>query len=134
MKTNYFKQALATLALLLLATAAHAYDVEINGIYYNLVPKAKQATVTYTGEDPWNRSSYSGAIQIPATVDKDGVTYTVTAIGDNAFYGAIITSIDIPNTVTSIGDYAFNGCSSLASVTIPNSVASIGSDAFVHCI
>ena len=84
--------------------------MEINGIHYILVPKAKQAMVTYPGENPWHSASnsYSGAIIIPPTVtdNNDGVTYTVTAIGDAAFLLSSITSIDIPNTVIKIGDEA----------------------------
>ncbi len=54
----------------------------------------------------------------------------ITSIGDGAFNGSIIESIDIPNTVTSIGSSAFGNCSNLTSITIPNSVTSIGYGAF----
>ena len=71
---------------------------------------------------------------IPKTVSYDGTNYTVTAIGDSAFYWCSrLTSITIPNSVTSIGDYAFYWCSSLTSVDIPNSVTSIGYSAFSVC-
>ena len=54
--------------------------MEIDGIYYNLVKKVKTAEVTK------NPSQYSGAVDIPATVDYDGVTYDVTSIEDRAFH------------------------------------------------
>ena len=78
-------------------------------------------------------SSITTAI-IPAIVTYQGITYDVTAIGNDAFeYCDSLTSIDIPNSITSIGDYTFYDCSSLTSVTIPNSVTSIGNHAFSGC-
>ena len=59
---------------------------------------------------------------------------TVTAIGDNSFYGCSgLASISIPDSVTTIGSSAFYNCSGLTSVTIGNSVQSIGNYAFQGC-
>ena len=59
---------------------------------------------------------------------------SVTAIGDEAFYGcSSLTAIIIPNNVTSIGGSAFQSCSGLTSVIIGNSVTSIGLEAFRGC-
>jgi hypothetical protein len=113
---------------MLLPLVASADAVEIGGIYYNLVPKAKQAEVTS------NPSRYSGDITIPKSFIYKGITYSVTSIGDYAFslcYG--LTSVSIPNSVTSIGDTAFHDCFKLTSITIPNSVTSIGNSAFENC-
>ena len=50
-------------------------------------------------------------IAIPSTVIIEGIEYTVTSIGDSAFYECYkLTSIGIPNSVTSIGDRAFYNC------------------------
>ncbi len=71
---------------------------------------------------------------IPAIVTCQGITYDVTAIGNQAFkYCDSLTSVTIPNSVTSIGNEAFYSCSSLTSVTIGNSVTSIGNSAFYYC-
>ena len=79
-------------------------------------------------------SCMSGDLVIPSTVSHNGITYSVTFIRDNAFYGcSSLTSINIPNSVTSIGSYAFNGCSSLTSINIPDSVTSIDYYAFTAC-
>ena len=65
------------------------------------------------------------------TVTFQGVTYSVTSIGDRAFYDCSdLASITIPNSVKRIGDYAFAWCNSLTSITIPNSVTRIGYGAF----
>ena len=106
--------------------------VEINGIYYNLITKAKIAKVTRNPNVYYN--GYSGDIVIPFTVHYDNVDYSVKEIEGYAFERCSgLTSIDIPNSVTSIGAAAFYGCSGLTSITIPNSVTSIGEIAFSGC-
>ena len=121
------KKTLLLLVALITATIAFAQKVEINGIYYNLNDETKTAEVTSGG-------NYSGDITIPEKVTYNATEYSVTSIGNSAFYWrSSLTSISIPNSVTSIGDYAFSYCSSLTSITIPNSVTSIGRWAFSHC-
>lgn len=59
-------------------------------------------------------NSNSGSIEIPSQIE--GVT--VTKIAENAFAGAGITSVTIPNTIVEIGKNAFDGCKSLSTVII----------------
>ncbi len=125
------KQTFLSILLMLLSMMASAETVEIDGIWYNLIPKGKLAEVT---ENP-NGSKYSGSIEIPASVTYNEVKYSVTSIGNQAFSWSIgLTSVTIPNGVTSIGWGAFEGCIGLTSVTIPNSVTSIGNLTFDGCI
>lgn len=96
------------------------------------------------------KSSYD----IPQTVVNDGVTYTVTAIGENAFwyssavfvtlpetidsikYGAFkssyLGSINLPKSLKYIGDYAFSS-TGLSEITLPESVETLGASAFFTC-
>ena len=104
---------------------ANAYDAEIDGIRYNF--SGNDAEVTSGGR-------YAGSVVIPETVTYNGKTYTVTSIGNKAFYQCSgLTSITFPNSLTSIGDWAFHGCSGLITISIPNSVTSIGNGAFASC-
>ena len=118
-------------ALLLLCCVgtAKAEEVTINGIRYDVVTKAKIATVIAK-----ETGKYSGSIVIPESVVHNSVTYNVTSIESEAFYYCTgLTNIVIPNSVTKIGGGAFSGCKGLTSIEIPNSVTSIGNDAFAFC-
>ncbi|MCQ2298334.1 MAG: leucine-rich repeat domain-containing protein [Bacteroidales bacterium] len=53
---------------------------------------------------------------IPSSVEYNGSNYTVTSIGDHAFYQSGLTRITIPESVTTIANSAFGQCRSLSSV------------------
>ena len=94
------------------------------------VTDAAAKTVELTGYE----TEPTGALTIPATVTNGGTTYSVTAIGKQAFYECGgITSVTIPDGVTAIGDKAFGECRALTSVTIPDGVTYIGEQAFYLC-
>lgn len=101
---------------MMLPMVACANTVEIEGIYYELISKAKQATVK-------GAVSTSGSVVIPASVFYEGVEYSVSSIGSEVFKGRSLTSVTIPNSVTSIGENAFQGCSGLTSVHISDIAA-----------
>ena len=108
--------------------SSFAYDVEIDGIYYNLISKGNIAEVTNGDKE------YSGDITIPSSIIVNEVEYSVTNICYRSFYNCCeLISVTIPNSVTNIRDYAFQYCFNLISVTIPNSVTSIGNGAFNGC-
>ena len=115
--------------LLVIPMLCFADVVEIDGIYYNLIPKGKVAEVTKKSS-----GKYTGDIVIPESVTYENIEYSVTTIGNASFYLCkTLTSISIPNSVTSIEKSAFYNCTGLTSVTIPNSVTSIGDAAFDGC-
>ena len=125
------------LLLLLVASMSviYASDTQVDGIWYDFDSSTKTASVTYRGSYCFSyEGEYSGSVVIPETVTYNGTTYSVTSIGEEAFYYCTsLTSVTIPNSVTSIGKYAFDDCTSLTSITIPNSVTSIGDNAFEDC-
>ena len=73
-------------------------------------------TVTVSSDE---ENKPSGELVIPASVTYEGKTYSVTSIGNWAFYGCKeFTSISIPNSITSIGYYAFFECSKLTIINV----------------
>ena len=160
---------LLLLMLPLMAAKAYAYDFSAvcstgQTLYYNITDNEShlvELTCPGTNDYPWNGyTEPEGHISIPSTVTYNDVEYTVSAIGDYAFYecydltgsltipnsvieigedafyycNGFADSLIIGNSVTEIGDYAFSGCSGFTgSLTIPNSVTSIGKCAFAGC-
>lgn len=113
------------MAFITLCQVANAYDIEVNGIYYNIVSKAKTAEVTF------GDNKYQGEITIPSEFEYEGTTYTVTGIGDYAFKDCQnMTKIELPSSITILGDEAFYGCR-FSGITIPQNVESIGKYCFL---
>lgn len=144
MKQNLFLKLLVLVTCLssALSAAAYSFSASYNGktIYYNITSSANR-TVEVTHKN-YESGTYTGAVTIPSTVTYNGYTYTVTAIGDDAFSSqGDLTSITLPNTITRIGDWAFAGSEmdnylahpKLSTITIPNSVTTIGERAFWKC-
>lgn len=121
-----------TLFLLILSMTVETFavEVEIDGLWYEIVLKTGDTKVIQYKD---NRR-YSGNIVIPETVEYENKVFSVTSIGDHAFeycYG--LNSVLIGNRVKSIGYCAFSLCNKLTSVVIPNSVEAIGGWAFSGC-
>ena len=126
-------QRLAMLMAMLLAfIQANAHDFEVDGIYYNKTSDTTVA-VTYQGSSS-HSEAYSGMVVIPEKIAYSGKNYSVTSIGNKAFFiCGDLTRVTIPNSVTSIGSYAFSECRRLVSIDIGNSVKTIGDHAFYYC-
>ena len=116
------KKQLIFILMMLLPMVASAQSVEIDGIYYNLISKAKQAEVISKSS-----GKYTGSVVIPEKVTYESVEYSVTSIGNSAFWDCSgLTSIEIPNSVTSIGGSAFSNCFSLKKVIVKDIAAWCG--------
>lgn len=126
------KKILSTICMVLISiSTVWAYDVELDGIYYNLDKEKMTAEVTYKDTYYYH---YSGTVEIPASISVEGKKYTVTTIGVEAFRDCErVSKVVIPNSVTTIGSSAFVYCSTLSEIVIPNSIDSIGDGAFTQC-
>ena len=80
-------------------------------------------------------TTFTGAYPIPETVEHDGVTYTVTAIGATAFKDCtgLTGEVQIPTTVKSIGQRAFLGCTGITSAVIPEGIRALPPYLFGDC-
>lgn len=119
---------LLLIAILSLPLSAEGFMAD--QIYYKILDDGTSVEVYSFAFSPKN-------VTIPETINYDGVLYTVTAIGNSAFYNCTsLESIAIPASVENIGGAAFYACKSLASVTFADNsmLKSIGMQSFYHCI
>ena len=133
MKNDYLRRiSLAFLMTLVCVTVSYAYDFEVDSIYYNITSESDyEVEVTYSSK---YKELYSGDIVIPESVTYNGIAYSVTSIGERAFYECEdLKSIDLPEGLTSIGKSAFYECESLTSIDLPDDLTSIGELAFGGC-
>ena len=132
--TRLFLSAVLMMCCTVMANATNPDATKIGNIYYILDDANKTAEVTYTGESADDKNEYTGSITIPSTVSYMSQDYSVTSIGNSAFYNCSgLTLIIIPGSVANIGADAFDKCTSLTLVTIPEGVTSIGEGAFYYC-
>ena len=123
------KRILFLLLLLQTTLITSAYDIEVNGMCFNLTSDSTVA-VTYLDFIRMNEDYYIGDVVVPAAINYKGKKYAVTAIGNKAFCGcSFLKSVTLPSTIVTIEDDAFGTCPALESVEIPEGVKELG-DAF----
>ncbi len=93
------------LVTFVVATSMYAYDFTFKSGDY--LYGATSDTTVEVAQDASYKSMT--AIDIPATVERNGKTYTVTSIAESAFWNCYnVASITIPNTIYVIGTNAFH--------------------------
>lgn len=99
-----------------------AKDVTVTGTFSTNVIEEEEGEFEVTSENTVeiiDDDNVSGAYSIPESISHNGVSYSVTSIGDGAFMGNTnLTDITIPSSITSIGSSAFSGCSNLKTITV----------------
>ena len=121
------KRLLLSMCGILLTSVLTAQTFTFEGLKYRVIDNN---SVKVCRQDS---SAISGTVNIPSAVTYNNNTYSVTAIGAEAFRSCSFVSVTIPNSVTSVGSHAFINCTMLTSVAIPNSVTSIDKYTFWGC-
>lgn len=119
-----------------LGTRASSGYKEVGHLGYLYDSDNKTATLVTASVNEVPKLTEGAALTIPATIDVDGTTYTVTALYANCLSTSagcpLLKSITLPSTVKTIGENAFKGQSKLTSVNFPY-VETITGGAFSGC-
>ena len=121
---------IAFLFAILATTSLFADKVKVGDLYYNLNSYDMTAEVTYEKMDIDNYAGLT-SVEIPAAVSSGGMTYTITSVGEWAFYFANdLVSATIGNNVLTIKKRALSDCLSLQTIVIGDKVTTIEEMAF----
>jgi len=104
---------------------AAAHDTEGNVLLYSV--NSDNTTITITG-----LQEAAGKLYIPENID----SYTVTGIGDYAFFKTDVTEVSFPKTIEKIGEAAFYGCPKLKTVSFAENdtpLVTINCYSFANC-
>jgi len=137
MKKRFTSLLTIRVGVLILCFAAFAdmkgQDATVDGIGYTIVSTDNHTVEVSAYQNP---GSYGADVTIPRTISYNAITWTVVAIGDNAFsvYSPeSLLRIELPYTITRIGNNAFSGCRNLTTVSGGSGVKEIGEYAFFGC-
>lgn len=101
--------------------------LNLDGLSYELGENGEALLYSYVNDSFEN-------LTVPEEIEFEGKTYTVTAIGEEAFlYYYDLKEVILPDSITEIGDSAFYGCFDLTDITLSASLKSIGESAFYDC-
>ena len=79
----------------------------------------EDGTAKFIGVNPQQGIGSIDKVEIPETVDYDGMSFTLTEIAENAFKDqSSIATVIIPKSIQMIGTNAFAGCVSLTSLFV----------------
>jgi RNA polymerase sigma factor (sigma-70 family) len=137
---NVKRQAALAATMAVLTTAASAqmgYDFKAvspqgDTLFCTVTDSAQHHVSVRGDESVWNAPyiHYNDTLVIPSSVEHNGVQFTVSALGDSAFYNhGEITAAVIPVSVTAIGGMAF-ASTGINELVVPDSVNTIDAKAF----
>ena len=109
-------------------------DNDTTAIDTSTTPLKFRITSNFTAEVIRGKYSNLDSISIPAKVRIGDKIYSVTSIGEDAFFGCHrLTKIEIPQSIKIIKRGAFEDCDTLKTIKLPESIDSIGNAVFCGC-
>ncbi|WP_046759165.1 leucine-rich repeat domain-containing protein, partial [Kordia jejudonensis] len=117
------KKIIITILLLCIAATCFAQTFTVDGFNYNVISTNPNEVEVTGGTDGSNPLTFR------STVTDNGITYTVTTIGNSAYRNGA-SNVVLSNTITTIKFRAFRDNGGLTSITLPASVTSVGGEAF----
>ncbi|MGM9857413.1 MAG: leucine-rich repeat domain-containing protein [Candidatus Limisoma sp.] len=116
---KHFAKIFCFIVLLGLANnASFAYDFKANELCYKITSLSDRTCEVAQNTD----GEYTGDIVIPSTVVYEDITFSVTAIGPQAFENCTsLNSLTIPPSVTYISSLVFTNCYGLNKVVLQDS-------------
>lgn len=123
--------------ILALCMAAHAIasDFMVDGLNYTILSYNEVEVNGFSSESTGSPLYSAEQLDIPAAVEYNGTSYSVVAIGQNAFsiynniYRGNFTKVTLPPTIRDIKDQAF-WFGSITSIELNEGLATIGNLAF----
>lgn len=115
--------------LSLCSIASHAYDFEVDGLYYNLISASDKTCELVGGNDNLTQ------ITIPNAITVRNQNLSVVSMSSSAFKNktnAVSVSFR-ESAITEIPSNAFYACTQLSSVVLSSKIATISSAAFYNC-
>lgn len=113
-----------TAVMLLMSVNASAQEFNVGNAKYAVNPDGTSVTLV-------DYKKAEGAVEIPSQVsDKNGKSFTVTAIGKEAMKGSKASSVTIPSSVTTLGEKAFADSKALTSIVIPETITELPKEVF----
>lgn len=98
---SIMKKLILLLFMTMLNSMIWAESIEINGVSYNLIEKAKEAEAEY------HLYSGSGRLVLPPVITYNNEEYKVTSIKE---IGGTLSSVSLPSTIKKISANAFHYC------------------------
>lgn len=108
---------------------------QVDGFWYYIIDgKTDEVALSrQVGRPAKNEpNKYQGDVVVPETIEHEGKTYTVTEIGQSAFFFKSVKTIKYPKTIRKIGSMAFF-ITDLVEIVIPDHIEEVGSNAYAFC-